>query len=140
MRDTQILHATTVAIDGRAVLIRGASGSGKSGLALQLMAMGAELVSDDRTVVWAEGETLLADAPDTIRGQIEARGVGILLSPAAGRCAVALVVDMDEVETDRLPEAREARLMGIALPVINKSESAHFSAAVAVYLRGGRLE
>lgn len=140
MTGAQILHATSVAIDGRAVLIRGASGSGKSGLALQLLALGAELVSDDRTVVWADDETLWADAPDTIRGKIEARGVGILRSDAAGRCAVALVVDMDEVETERLPEARETRLMGIPLPVINKSESAHFPAAVAVYLRGERLE
>lgn len=140
MTGAQTLHATTVAINGRAALIRGASGSGKSGLALQLLALGAELVADDRTVVWADGETLRADAPDTIRGQIEARGVGILRSPAAGPCAVTLVVDMDEVETERLPERREVRLLGIPLPVINKSESAHFPAALAVYLKGERLE
>jgi len=138
--DAQTLHATTIAINGRAALIRGASRSGKSGLALQLLALGAELVADDRTVVWADGETLWADAPETIRGQIEARGVGILCSPAAGPCAVALVVDMDAVESERLPEGRVVRLMGIALPVINKSESAHFPAALAVYLRGERLE
>jgi len=136
----QTLHATTVAINGRAALIRGASGSGKSGLALQLLALGADLVADDRTVVWADGATLWADAPDTIRGQIEARGVGILRSPAAGPCAVALVVDMDEIEAERLPEGREVRLMGIPLPVINKSESAHFPAALAVYLTGECME
>lgn len=140
MTDTETIHATCVAMADRAVLIRGASGSGKSGLALELLALGAGLVADDRTVVWAEGETLWADAPDTIRGKIEARGIGILSAPAQGPCKVALVVNMDEVETERLPQARKARLMGIALPVINKSESAHFPAAVAVYLRGERLE
>ncbi|WP_152493611.1 HPr kinase/phosphorylase [Roseovarius sp. THAF27] len=133
--DTQTLHATAVAIDSRAVLIRGASGSGKSGLALQLLAMGAGLVADDRTVVWAEGGTLWADAPDTIRGQIEARGVGILRPGAVGPVPVALIVDMDTVETARLPEDRAVVMMGVSLPVLNKSESAHFSAAVAVYLR-----
>ena len=38
------IHATTVAIDGRGVMIRGGSGQGKSALALQMIAMGAELV------------------------------------------------------------------------------------------------
>ena len=51
-----IVHASCVARDGRAVLIRGASGSGKSGLALQLMALGAGLVADDRTRLWREGD------------------------------------------------------------------------------------
>ena len=55
-----MLHATTVALAGQGVLILGPSGSGKSGLALQLMAMGAELVADDRTIVTARGSTLHA--------------------------------------------------------------------------------
>ena len=46
-----ILHATAVAVAGRGLLIRGASGSGKSGLALEMMARGAQLVSDDRVIV-----------------------------------------------------------------------------------------
>lgn len=137
---SETIHATTVAVDGRAVLIRGASGSGKSGLALQLLAMGAGLVADDRTRVWRDGSTIWTDAPDTIRGQIEARGVGLLRLPATGPSKAVLVVNMDEVETARLPERRTARLLGVDLPALNKTESVHFPAAVALYLRGECLD
>ena len=70
---TATLHATAVAVDGRAALILGASGAGKSSLALQLMALGAVLVADDRTVVQRDGSHIVADVPDTLRGLIEAR-------------------------------------------------------------------
>ncbi|MGK7654130.1 HPr kinase/phosphorylase [Roseovarius sp. B08] len=135
MSAPETLHATCVAINEHAILIRGASGSGKSGLALRLLTLGAGLVADDRTCLWREGGTLWADAPDTIRGRIEARGVGILSVPATGPRKVALVVDMDEIETKRLPEKREMRIMGIMLPVLNKCESPHFPAALTLYLR-----
>ncbi|MDX5349528.1 MAG: serine kinase, partial [Paracoccaceae bacterium] len=44
----QIVHATSVAVDGRGLLILGPSGAGKSSLALRLIALGARLVADDR--------------------------------------------------------------------------------------------
>ncbi len=133
-----LLHASCVAVAGRAVLIRGASGSGKSGLALQLMAMGAQLVADDRTRVWRVGGALMADAPHRLRGRIEAREVGILVAPAAGPVPLALVADLDHDETDRLPPERQEKLLGIRLPVVRKSTLPHFPAAIATYLRGGR--
>ena len=132
-------HATTVAHAGRAALIRGASGSGKSGLALQLIALGARLVADDRTVLRRRGDRVIADAPDTIRGRIEARGVGILAAPPAGPTPVALIVDMDADETDRLPPLREAELLGVMLPLQRKIDLPHFPAAIMAYLGHGRL-
>ena len=48
---SETLHASTVALDGRAVLISGPSGSGKSDLALRLLDRGFTLVSDDQTIV-----------------------------------------------------------------------------------------
>jgi len=132
------LHATCVARDGRAILIRGASGSGKSGLALQLMALGAGLVSDDRTRLWRDGMQVMADAPDTIRGKIEARQVGILTAPPVGPAPVWLIVDMDAVETERLPPLRQAKLLGINIPLARKSQLAHFPAAILTYLSGTR--
>lgn len=132
------LHATTVAVDGRAAVIRGASGAGKSALALQLMAMGGALVSDDRTLVWRDGARLLADAPPTIRGEIEARGVGILSVPAAGPQPVKLLVDLGGAPAPRLPEAQSETLLDVELPVMKGSTAAHFPAALFFYLLHGR--
>ena len=56
----------------------GPSGAGKSALALQLLALGAELVADDRTDIIRQGDHLIADVPQAIAGMIEARGMGIL--------------------------------------------------------------
>lgn len=133
-----ILHASCVARGGRALLILGASGSGKSGLALQLMALGCGLVADDRTRLWREGDALMADAPASIRGKIEARALGILRAPAVGPGEVVLAVDMDEEETERLPPERMTRLLGHDLPLARKSRLAHFPAGLMTYLSNGR--
>ncbi|MEO0752468.1 MAG: HPr kinase/phosphatase C-terminal domain-containing protein [Pseudomonadota bacterium] len=131
-------HASCVAFGGRAVLIEGASGSGKSGLALQLMALGAGLVSDDRTTLWRDGDALMADVPERLDGLIEAREVGILRVRTTGATPVALVVDLDICETDRLPPHRETRILDCVIPVLRKSELPHFPAAILTYLRGQR--
>ncbi|MDZ7710402.1 MAG: serine kinase [Roseovarius sp.] len=134
------VHASCVALAGRAALILGAAGRGKSGLALQLVALGAGLVADDRTRLWRAGARVMADAPDTIRGRIEARGLGILRLPAAGPHPLALVIDLDRDETDRLPPPRETRIKGAALPLVHGCGHAHFPAAILLYLRYGELE
>ena len=132
------LHASAVALDGRGLLIRGASGSGKSGLALQLMAMGATLVSDDCVRVRREGNRILLDAPDPTRGRIEARGLGILGAEAAADVALAAIVELDTVETDRLPPYRATTLLGVDVAVIHNSAHASFPAALRQYLVAGR--
>ncbi len=135
-----ILHATTVAVAGRAALIRGAAGRGKSGLALQLIALGAELVADDRTRLWRRGEEVMTDAPPAIRGRIEARGVGLMRCPASGPVPLRLIVDMDHDEPERLPPMREEALLGVTFPVTRKAAQAHFPAAILLYLRYGRSD
>ncbi len=135
----QILHASCVAAGQRAVLITGAAGSGKSGLALMLMAFGATLVSDDRTVLHRDGGDyggdLLASAPPSIAGLIEARGVGILKAAAQTVVPVRLVIDLDRTETKRLPEPRDTVLMGASLPLLHKVNSPHFAPAILQYLK-----
>ena len=79
--NAKLFHASCVAWQGRGALILGRSGAGKSALALQLMALGADLVSDDRTELLAEADALTARAPATIQGLIEARGVGLMRVP-----------------------------------------------------------
>lgn len=100
------VHATTVAIDGQGVMLIGPSGVGKSSLALQLIGLGARLVADDRTRIAATPDAPMAYAPKQMVGLIEARGVGLLSVPHVPSAPVALVVDMAQVESERLPPAR----------------------------------
>ena len=135
----QILHASCVAVQGRGVLILGRSGAGKSALALQLMAYGADLVSDDRTELTAEGDHLIARPPESIQGLIEARGLGLLQASFAAQTTIALVVDLDQTETTRLPPERQVTLLGISLPLVLAVPQPHFPAAILCYLKGERF-
>lgn len=112
---SETLHVSSVAIDGRAVLIEGRSGSGKSDLALRLIDRGAVLVSDDYTLLTRSGDTLVARAPATIAGRIEVRGLGIVPLPHLDDVEVALVVLLDD-GPDRMPEPRRRRIAGVDVP------------------------
>ena len=111
-----LLHATTVAIRGRAVVIEGPSGSGKSDLALRLIDRGAALVSDDYTCLALVDDTLYASAPATIAGKLEVRGVGIVEMTAVGPVPVALCVAFGE--PDRLPGDAMRTLASVRLPTL----------------------
>lgn len=136
-QDGTILHASCVAFDGRGVLITGASGSGKSALALHLLALGGTLVSDDRVRLARAAGSVHASAPDAITGMIEARGVGLLRAPAA-QATLALAVDLDAEESQRLPPWREIDLLGCSLPLLRRVSAPHFAPAIVLFLRHGR--
>lgn len=110
------VHATCVAIAGRAVLIEGPSGSGKSDLALRLIDRGAQLVSDDYTELTNAGDRLIASAPATIAGRMEVRGIGIIALPPAPPCPVALVIRAGTPE--RMPELATCAMAGVVVPLI----------------------
>jgi HPr kinase/phosphorylase len=89
------LHGTAVSIAGEGVLIIGASGSGKSDLALRLIDRGAVLISDDRIIVEAcDGQPILRTAPN-IAGLIEVRGIAIISMPFTTDVKLRLVIDLD---------------------------------------------
>ena len=70
---------STVDILGVGVLIRGASGIGKSECVLGLIERGYSLVADDVTRITSlEGRELMATAPELTRNHIEVRGIGII--------------------------------------------------------------
>jgi serine kinase of HPr protein (carbohydrate metabolism regulator) len=115
---SETLHASCVAIGGRAVLIEGRSGEGKSDLALRLIDRGAQLVSDDQTICQRLDGKLHACPPATIAGRIEVRGVGIVEMPHLERAPVdLLIVILDS--PPRFPEdTRTRRVAGIDVPVL----------------------
>jgi serine kinase of HPr protein (carbohydrate metabolism regulator) len=118
---SETIHASSVAIGGRAVLIGGRPGSGKSDLALRLVDRGAKLVSDDYTFVRRVASAALACAPPTIIGKIEVRGLGIVELETEQDVPVALFVDLDH-EPDRLPEPGGTRMLaGVSIPTIRLS-------------------
>jgi len=115
---TETLHASTVALDGRAVLISGPSGSGKSDLALRLLDRGFTLVSDDQTIVRRDRDRLVAAAPPTIAGKMEVRGIGIVDMATAGDTPVALLVELTS-DVERIPDdGRERPILGVPIPLV----------------------
>lgn len=142
--------ATETARSG--VLIIGPSGSGKSDLALRLMALGATLVADDQTLLRRDGDRILAEAPGRLRGIIEARGVGLLRAPAATEpvelaLAVALSPAEERARADSLAEIRQERLptpcfaefLGLRIPQLPGTCSDRMAAIVFVLAQGGAL-
>ncbi len=115
---TATIHATSVAIEGRAVLLIGPSGSGKSDLALRLIDRGAMLVSDDYTICTPQDGRLLATAPATIIGRIEVRGIGIASMPHLQNVPVAIAIALGDtaprMADDPLPTMTIA---GVRVPV-----------------------
>ena len=123
MKDSRLssenLHSSSVALDGRAVLISGPSGSGKSDLALRMLDRGFTLVSDDRTIIRKQGGKLIASAPETIKGKLEIRGLGIVDVESVSEVPVSLVVEL-RTDIQRMPDDSQERLiLGAAIPLIS---------------------
>ncbi len=112
-----LIHASCVAIGGRAILVTGPSGAGKSDLALRLIDRGATLVSDDQVELRVQGDVLLAGAPATIAGKIEVRGIGIVAMAYASPMPVALLLDLMS-DPERMPDPRTRDLCGVPVPVV----------------------
>ncbi len=102
----------------RGVLLRGASGRGKSDLGLRLAGRGWRLVADDRVILWRSGDRLWGRAPDVLQGLLEVRGVGVLPTGFREFSQVILIVDCtrEGQPRDRLPEPSTETLEGVAVP------------------------
>lgn len=138
----ETVHASTVARDGRAVLITGPSGSGKSDLALRLLDRGFTLVSDDQTIVKKDGNRLVASAPPTIAGKLEIRGIGIVDMERVDNVPVALILELTG-DIQRLPDdSRQRPILGVMLPLVTidaMTASAPSKVALALDRMGLRL-
>lgn len=126
--EVERIHGTAVALGGRAALIRGPSGAGKSDLAFRCLGLGTssvvrepvKLVSDDQVILKQQGEGLVASAPDTLRGKLEVRGLGILEVDTVAQANLVLIVDLiRDGSIERYPDPwPSARIMGFDVPVV----------------------
>ena len=121
-------HGTAVAIGARGALIVGASGAGKSDLALRGLALApgpflpeaAVLVADDRVHIHRVAAGLRVSSPETIRGQLEVRGLGIVEVPFRASADLVLAVELVAPgAVERLPDPPpELDFLGVRLPVL----------------------
>jgi serine kinase of HPr protein (carbohydrate metabolism regulator) len=105
-------------MDGVGVLLQGASGAGKSDLALRLIDSGALLVADDYTRLRASAGRVYAAPPPEIAGLLEVRGLGILRLPTAAlpvplAVIIALTAARDDIP--RLPETETLTILGVSV-------------------------
>jgi len=133
------LHATAITtfVGGRwrGALLTGGSGSGKSDLALRLVARGWRLVGDDYVHVWASGGRLFAAPVETIAGQIEARGLGILALPHRPASRISLCVDCARETVERFPVPQTKAIAGVTvahMPLDIRPASAVETLALAI--------
>lgn len=117
----ELFHATCILIGGRGVMLRGPSRSGKSDLAWRLMTgpLAARLIADDQTFVTVKAGRPLAQAPDSLQGLIELRGLGLLQVPFEAQAVLHLVVNLvPRDDVPRIAEPAHFSLCGIDLPMI----------------------
>ncbi len=113
-----LVHGTCVELSGIGVLLRGASGSGKSDLALRLIDGGGFLVSDDQVAVECVADHLVAQAPTELSGMFEVRGVGVVRLPFAERAFLGVTVDLVERnKIERLPTPQIWEFLGVKVPL-----------------------
>jgi HPr kinase/phosphorylase len=138
----EVVHGTCVALGQRGALLRGPSGCGKSDLALRFLFLSRRgpaareapaLVADDQVELVRHGDRVMAAAPESIRGKLEVRGVGIVGVKALPQCELVLVVDLVPPEgVERLPEpGLRVRLVGVELPLLRM---APFESSAAIKL------
>lgn len=135
--DRILLHGTAVAVGRRGFLILGPSGSGKSRLALEMIALGAKLVCDDRVWLKKTGVGLQLQAPDQIKGRIEARGLGLLASKSKTPVPLSYCLDLSLENKMRLPPSSEETKLGLKISILPGKPLVPHAAALMVLLKNG---
>lgn len=138
--DALNLHASALVIGEAGVMIRGASGAGKTRLALALVREArrdggfARIVADDRTLVRPHGDRVTARPHPRLAGRVERRGLGVGTAEHEPACVLRLVVDLVDGWPDRMPEpaARRCEIAGVAVARLAVPAAASTADAVAL--------
>ena len=83
---------------------------------------------------------VFGQAPEPIRGLIEARYVGLLKAQIRSPVPIMALADLDQTETERLPRRHSTRLLGQVLPLVKRVDGPHFAPALMQFLRCGALD
>lgn len=110
-------QATAVAIGGRALLIEGAPGTGKTSLALMLIDRGAQLIGDDGIALRRIGQQIIAHPPETTRNLIEVRNIGIVTLPSTS-APVAIILSISGDAPRFIETADQTDVAGVLIPRI----------------------
>lgn len=111
-------QASAVAIGGRAVMIEGPPGSGKSSLVLALIDRGAGLIGDDGVMLEPRAGRVLVSPHPRIAGLIEVRNLGLLTMPVVAGVPLALVLVLDRAAPRHVVAAEPAVRAGLPVPLI----------------------
>ncbi|WP_229426580.1 HPr kinase/phosphorylase [Microvirga alba] len=139
----ETIHGSCVVVGEAGLLIRGASGAGKSTFARDiLLHAGREgrfcrLVSDDRTRIAPRHGRLVASPVHPLAGCIEVRGIGIVRQPFEQAAVIRLVIDLCE-HSSRYPDPQDATIVlcGVVLPRVFSQSGALFADIVLGRLSG----
>ena len=112
------MHASCVDVNGAGVLIVGRSGSGKSSLAINLLALGSTLVADDQCEIVRKNNRFRISKPASLPKSIEIRGIGLVSVPMVNETSLDWVVNMDEVEKERMPTPQFTKIGGFRVPTV----------------------
>ncbi len=137
------IHASCVDYENKGILLLGVSGSGKSGLCLELILnYNAALVADDRVEVEPKAGEIYASSPENIKGLLEVRNVGILHLPSKEKSRINVVVKLEpaSVLLERLPEPETYSLENVNIPLLhfNENDSA-IAAKIIAFLNFPRI-
>ena len=135
--NSKIMHATSVDIDGKGVVILGKSGTGKSNLAVKLISMGAKLISDDQTKFKLKENTIIVSKPETTPNLIEARGIGLIKVPFVVSAKLFCFVKITNLELKRLPDAKKKSCFGKKIKMMEFNPFYNNESALFLSLRYG---
>lgn len=123
----ELVHATSLVVGTTGILIVGASGSGKSALALRLIEGAAlrgrfaRLVSDDQTRLTRIHGRLIASGAPVIHGLIESRGAGLINIEALDEAVMDVALEPVLVSAENRIPAENRRWTGpdgLSLPLL----------------------